>query len=96
MFIATMITLGLFTFTCANPERSDEAMIVRIIALWMFIGKIHSITADNSKEFAVNETVSSILGAPIFFAHPYSSWEHGSSFGMFRHWPRPNANRAVL
>jgi transposase, IS30 family len=48
-----------------------------IIALWRLIGKIHSITVDNGKEFAGHETVSSVLGAPIYFAHPYSSWERG-------------------
>jgi IS30 family transposase len=49
-------------------------MIAMIIALWPFIGKIHRITVDNGKKFADHETVKSVLGTPIYFVHPYSSW----------------------
>jgi len=36
-----------------------------------------TITLDNGKEFAQHERVSEQLGADIYFAHPYSSWERG-------------------
>ena len=58
-------------------KRSDEVIMVIIITLWPFIGKIHSITVDNGKELVSHKTMSSILGAPTYFAHPYSSWKHG-------------------
>jgi IS30 family transposase len=48
-----------------------------IIAFWPFIGKTHSSTVDNGKEFAGHETVNSVPGTPTYFAHPYSSWERG-------------------
>lgn len=36
-----------------------------------------TITADNGKEFANHELVSATLGATMYFAHPYCSWERG-------------------
>lgn len=38
---------------------------------------VHTITADNGKEFAYHEEISEALEADIYFAHPYSSWERG-------------------
>ena len=60
-------------------KRSDEVMVAMIVALQPFIGKLHSITLDNGKEFSGHETVSEVLDVPIYFAHPYSSWERGLS-----------------
>jgi len=38
-----------------------------------------TLTADNGKEFADHEQISSDLGAAFYFAHPYSSWERGTN-----------------
>lgn len=38
-----------------------------------------SITVDNGKEFARHARMSSVLGAPVYFAHPHSPWERGSN-----------------
>ncbi len=38
---------------------------------------VHSITADNGKEFAYHEAISKALSTDVYFAHPYSSWERG-------------------
>ncbi len=38
---------------------------------------VHTITADNGKEFADHARVSEALGAGFFFARPYHSWERG-------------------
>jgi len=40
---------------------------------------IHTITADNGKEFAGHEKVAEQLSIDYFFAHPYHSWERGSN-----------------
>jgi len=37
--------------------------------------KIHTITFDNGKEFALHEKISSDLDAKVFFADPYSFWQ---------------------
>ena len=38
-------------------------------------GKLFTITADNGKEFYDFKRVESILKVPLFFAHPYASYE---------------------
>jgi transposase, IS30 family len=38
---------------------------------------VHTITADNGKEFAAHAKVSKSLECDYYFAHPYSSWERG-------------------
>ncbi|WP_426416335.1 IS30 family transposase [Aestuariirhabdus sp. LZHN29] len=38
---------------------------------------VHTITADNGKEFSYHEKIAKALSADIYFAHPYSSWERG-------------------
>jgi transposase, IS30 family len=39
--------------------------------------RVHTITADNGKEFAYHEEVADALNCGYYFAHPYSSWERG-------------------
>ena len=40
---------------------------------------IHTITADNGKEFARNKDIAGSLGIQFFFAMPYHSWERGAN-----------------
>ena len=40
---------------------------------------VHTITADNGREFANHEEIAEALDAEIYFAHPYSSWERGAN-----------------
>jgi len=40
---------------------------------------LHTITADNGKEFAGHEQVADNLSIDYFFARPYHSWERGSN-----------------
>ena len=40
---------------------------------------VHTITADNGKEFAAHEKISEALKADVYFAHPYASWERGTN-----------------
>ena len=39
--------------------------------------RVHTITVDNGKEFCHHEEITAALQAPIYFAHPYASWERG-------------------
>ena len=41
--------------------------------------KILTITLDNGLEFAGHEVIAQGLGADIYFAHPYASWERGAN-----------------
>lgn len=40
---------------------------------------IHTITADNGKEFAEHQTIAEGLNIDFFFAKPYHSWERGAN-----------------
>jgi len=40
---------------------------------------VHSITADNGKEFADHQRLDAALDARIYFAHPYHAWERGTN-----------------
>jgi transposase, IS30 family len=41
--------------------------------------KRQTMTFDNGKEFAEHELLAQRLGLEVFFAHPYASWERGTS-----------------
>ena len=38
---------------------------------------VHTLTADNGKEFAQHADIAKQLEAKFYFAHPYASWERG-------------------
>ena len=62
--------------------RSKESVVVtkainEILEDWK--PYLHTITADNGKEFAGHEQVAENLCIDYFFAHPYHSWERGSN-----------------
>jgi len=54
-----------------------SAAIIDLLTEWK--PYIHTITADNGKEFAGHEQVAESLGIDYYFAHPYHSWERGSN-----------------
>jgi IS30 family transposase len=39
--------------------------------------KVHTLTADNGKEFAKHAEISASLNADVYFAKPYASWQRG-------------------
>ena len=53
---------------------------------------VHTITADNGKEFAYHEQMTEALDAPVYFADPYCSWQRGlneNTNGLLRqYWPK--------
>lgn len=40
---------------------------------------VHTITADNGKEFADHQAIAKALKCSFYFAHPYSAWERGTN-----------------
>lgn len=48
-----------------------------VIELKGLRGKTHTLTADNGKEFAGHAGLARELGAEIYFAKPYASWQRG-------------------
>jgi len=57
-----------------NSKSAADVTQATIALLWPFKDVVHTITADNGKEFAYHEKISEELGADVYFAHPYSSW----------------------
>ena len=59
-------------------RRTKKAVTEMIISLLAGF-PVHTITCDNGKEFAGHEDIAKALGASIYFAHPYASWERGTN-----------------
>ena len=60
-----------------NSKSAEDVTKATISLLKPFKELVHTITADNGKEFAYHEKISSALSTDFYFAHPYSSWERG-------------------
>ena len=60
-----------------NSKSAEDVTKATISLLKPFKELVHTITADNGKEFAYHEKISSALSVDFYFAHPYSSWERG-------------------
>jgi IS30 family transposase len=57
-----------------TAEEVEKALIKKLGPKREFV---HTLTADNGKEFACHQNVSASLEADFFFATPYHSWERG-------------------
>jgi transposase, IS30 family len=60
-----------------NSKSADDVTRATIKLLKPFQDIVHTITADNGKEFAYHEKISKELETDFYFAHPYHSWERG-------------------
>lgn len=59
-------------------QKTAEAVTEAIIRLLKPLSPwVHTLTADNGREFAQHEKIAKALGAKFYFAHPYASWERG-------------------
>lgn len=62
------------------PHGKDPGELARAVVrlLTPYRGKVLTITTDNGSEFARHDFVTKRLGARVFFAEPYSSWQKGA------------------
>lgn len=60
-----------------SGSSSEEVTAAIIECLGPINGSIHTLTADNGKEFARHAQISEALGVSFYFATPYHSWERG-------------------
>lgn len=59
-------------------KKSAEAVSEAIIRLLKPLSHwVHTLTADNGREFAQHEKIAKALNTRFYFAHPYASWERG-------------------
>jgi IS30 family transposase len=82
-----------FTLVAKVANKSASAVTAATIELLRpYKGSLHTITADNGKEFAYHEQLTTELGATVYFARPYHSWERGlneNTNGLLRqYWPK--------
>lgn len=67
--------LTLLARVCRRDAESVKQAVTGLLAplrKW-----VHTITADNGKEFAEHEAIAETLDTKFYFAHPYASWERG-------------------
>lgn len=61
-------------------HRTEEATRDAVIQMLKpYHLKTLTITCDNGREFAGHKAIAEELGADVYFAHPYSSWERGTN-----------------
>jgi transposase, IS30 family len=65
-----------------NQRTADKVGGAIIELLQNVVDRVHTLTADNGKEFADHERIAHALQADFFFAHPYAAWERGSNENM--------------
>ncbi|MCW8889451.1 MAG: IS30 family transposase, partial [Sedimenticola sp.] len=58
-------------------KRADLLAQAAIKGMKGLANRVKTITFDNGLEFAHHEVIAEGLGADIYFAHPYASWERG-------------------
>lgn len=61
---------------------ADQVSNAMIDLLLPVSDRLHTITADNGKEFAEHERVAHELQVDFFFAHPNAAWERGANENM--------------
>lgn len=67
-----------FTLVGLVEHKTADAVtkeIVRLLTPYKHL--VHTMTADNGKEFAYHEVIAKKLAADFYFARPYHSWERG-------------------
>ncbi len=62
------------------PSKSAEDITIATINLLTpYKQFVHTITADNGREFAGHQDIAKALDTNVYFAHPYCSWERGAN-----------------
>jgi IS30 family transposase len=56
---------------------AEEVAQVAVTLLAPLAARVHTITADNGREFVQHEKIAARLSARFYFAHPYAAWERG-------------------
>ncbi len=70
---------GLVWIRLLEGKHAKALTVKAIEALEDKKDKIHTITADNGKEFADHQTIAEQLEVDVYFARPYHSWERGAN-----------------
>jgi len=72
-----------FSLLAKVEQRTAEQVGDAMIGLLQPVAdRLHTLTADNGKEFAEHERIACELHTDFFFAHPYAAWERGANENM--------------
>ena len=72
-----------FSLLSKVEQRTADQVSQALIDLLLPVSDhLHTLTADNGKEFAEHERVAHELQVDFFFAHPYAAWERGTNENM--------------
>ena len=75
-----------------NNKLAATVTAATIALLTPYKEAVLTITADNGKEFSYHEEMTKALGAKVYFADPYYSWQRGlneNTNGLLRqYWPK--------
>ena len=70
---------GMLRMKKVETKQAEAAKQAAIELLQDWKPLLHTMTADNGKEFAQHKAISQALELNFFFAHPYHSWERGAN-----------------
>lgn len=79
-YVGTFVDRGtkfLVAFPLKHKTAEDLAEKATVAFSRLPPGVVKTITVDNGKEFARHEDLAAAVGAPVYFAHAYHSWERG-------------------
>ncbi|GLR65007.1 IS30 family transposase [Marinospirillum insulare] len=60
-----------------KDAESVKNAIIELLAPFAAAGLVHTLTADNGKEFAEHEAIAKALSCDFYFADPFASWQRG-------------------
>lgn len=83
-----------------SPDRTAENVTRAVVGrLGRLAAVVHTLTADNGKEFAGHRTIEAALQADFYFADAYAAWQRGSNEnanGLTRHYLPRNLEFATV
>ena len=75
---------GMLKMTKVKSKKAEEVSRAIVEQLQDWMPYLHTMTADNGKEFAEHLFVAEQLNIDHYFAKPYHSWERGSNENLNR------------
>ncbi|MGB1232520.1 MAG: IS30 family transposase, partial [Winogradskyella sp.] len=90
---------GMLKMRKVNSKESKEVSNAIVDELQDWMPYLHTITADNGKEFAAHKYVAEQLNIDHYFAKPYHSWERGSNEnlnGLIRQYFKKSSDFSLL
>lgn len=80
VIVSALERKSLFCVVKKSTNKTAEAVantLVDMLAPYQLL--VHTITADNGLEFAHHKTIAKQLGADVYFADPYASYQRGAN-----------------